>query len=1129
MTDKVLNGAIIGITGGDTDAILHGVAVGVNTSSVSNIAVNIGGLQGEQGEEGEQGEDGGSGSGEDNNIPDWDSETNYDGRDAVFYRARGTGQTYFDPLNLIGQIWVQASNFVAINTPPDIGKDWNHFGAPIAYREESEHFTGPVIAPTIPAINKIIGTPPDDDNPTTPRVGGRSARIGTKVVNSDTGVVYTVVFDSDDSEFTGWVATEGITNDPEDGLLLSADRRIRINQTKVPIIWNSNVDYLESDYTLYAFGTSELQTWQAERNNTNVEPGSSEDDWTLVSGQSVDDIAHGIQQALDSFITFSDSDVSWQTEANTDFDDDDFTSLTPIDFGTRHAGFTIIIDATATGVSFPRNEGITLLLLTDADKYFLVRYSSVREVGPFTGTNNDEPSFYRLDCYYLPESTGYLNSASALLNFNVESEIEAIDYTSTPTQFNNLRYITIHNDHSGEPLVHSSGNTFHLAKIDERAFSTDFFATIQNSQATDLDSDNFSDATNTKLNAIGGGGGTSDVQDSDIRAIIESDGSLATDSKSGTINSDFFDKITLYPDIPDSFHDEIIALHGDTATAVFTAANPTWVDELITTSSNDFMVQNKLYLVVTTGAVTAPAAGTEYHITDAGSLTNAADAKVILRFNFAASFSGVTQYRFDILKGKTEISESTDAVVSFGGTLPAILDTASYYYTFSSVVNHAGFLYRDDDDNLSIREVNTDDFVKNASISGTTLTLTQDDDTTIDITIPTSTPAYPETNGFAIQIDSAETTHASNFTGSWPIADAEEIFGEDNADLAYEGNSTVSNVLGGGVTNNTGTTQTIGRISLDFDITSLPSGGETIPSLIVFKNDSINTRYTTITPTINTLGKVSYTSTDIVEANEEYADGDKMGFVFFEADNAHRPFGYILERIRVSYGEDEFEIPTTISYIGSTLPTDFTDYPAGTLFQRTGSTGVGRYESTGSAWVFDSINQYPANLTSGKYVYQYTISGSDGSVAEKALVADTTTHTVTDGTLSSFTSRLNDHIVVTRNGTHSFIFLQKSNTTNTESESEWVSHLDGSTSYRRIAPTFSSLADMIFGGADESEYDNSHGDAVTEFTYRSEKYYDVILSADRTIDSVAYTSGTSIFGTTDLESSTNAGILDVDE
>ena len=70
-----------------------------------------------------------------NNIPDWESDADYDGRDAVFYRARGNGQTYEDPLNLIGQIWVQANNSVAINTPPDIGKDWNHFGAPIAYRD----------------------------------------------------------------------------------------------------------------------------------------------------------------------------------------------------------------------------------------------------------------------------------------------------------------------------------------------------------------------------------------------------------------------------------------------------------------------------------------------------------------------------------------------------------------------------------------------------------------------------------------------------------------------------------------------------------------------------------------------------------------------------------------------------------------------------------------------------------------------------------------------------------------------------------------------------------------------------------------------------------------------------------
>ena len=432
-------------------------------------------------------------------------------------------------------------------------------------------------------------------------------------------MTYRSVPDSDDNPV--WVATGGLTNNPDDALLINADREIAIDHQKVLVRWNPRVTYVENDF-VWVSAISGSNTIQAEyRANVNNAPN--------------------LDRNPESDVRDSDSDLYW---------------------------------IQVQGEDLPEN---------------------------LQQWNN------RLDDWSSSEYNGFSIYAGDSDNSRETYILPRDGNTRLDSEGTNLR------DLVKDITISSDILTF--KRVD-------------------------GDTSDITLPTTTAGSG---LTDSAVRAIIESDGSLANESDNGTMSSADKQKLDLYPDVPDNFHDEVAAVHGDKAVATFDNNNVArWVDDLVTTSSNDFIYGNKLYLVSnTTPDSDVPAVGTTYYIIDSDDpdLSNAADAKVIIRFERTGSFISGRQFTFSILKGKSYITTLTDTVVNFSN-IPTILADETNYYTLTSVINHSGYLHRDDSDNLSIIDIDFDDLPSVEDIPASTAdqVLTSVGDGTASWVTPTS-------------------------------------------------------------------------------------------------------------------------------------------------------------------------------------------------------------------------------------------------------------------------------------------------------------------------------------------------------------------------------------------------------
>ena len=509
----------------------------VNTNSVVVIednAIDVSlGRTGPQGPKGEKGDDGtATGS---QNIPDWDSSTVYDAGASVFYRFESPNVNV--PFNLGDRIWIAITGGLSAGTRPNLGTDWVTRGD-IEYGDDAD--TSGVFGPDVPAIADIIGTAPTDDNPLSPRTGGTAAHQETTVVNRDTGVGYRSITDPNDSSSTVWIADHGLIIDNNDGLLIDADRAISVDHQRIITKWRDNIDYVTDDIvwlTTTINSETHLAIYIADDDNTDKDPsvGANSAFWSnrpptpeeliefekrlhgvtvdTVDGQLIQDndsnplfigtasdgsdairlntlldiateseliaINRDLSTAINNTLHFQNADDTYETELVTAYDKDDILNVVE-----RSDGFDVYINAD-TATDEPTRRGTTELMfspdttLTTSSVVFTGRYTGVLTLG--------SPNRY---IYHIELNQSDAYSVDGVeVSVNQTDEISAIDYSSTPSLFNNIRRLHHHSDLQHQVLTYVSENVITSELIDGDNITTAYKGEIENSD------DNFQSAS----------------------------------------------------------------------------------------------------------------------------------------------------------------------------------------------------------------------------------------------------------------------------------------------------------------------------------------------------------------------------------------------------------------------------------------------------------------------------------------------------------------------------------------------------------------------------------------------------------------------------------------------------------
>ena len=206
-----------------------------------------------------------AGTGESNNIPHWSSTTTYVAEDVVFLAESNQEDADDDTGN---RIWVVADGRTpTAGTVPTIGLDWITEGA-VGYSDTD--------------IATYIGTAPTDNLPSTPRTGGTTVHVGSRVKNA-AGIVWGY-------SSQGWVSLSGLTISETDSILIDANRAIAVDHSKVIALWNDNISYADGDFVWTTANLTNTQgttvpglTIHRSNEDTNDDdPDGSNVDWEVI-------------------------------------------------------------------------------------------------------------------------------------------------------------------------------------------------------------------------------------------------------------------------------------------------------------------------------------------------------------------------------------------------------------------------------------------------------------------------------------------------------------------------------------------------------------------------------------------------------------------------------------------------------------------------------------------------------------------------------------------------------------------------------------------------------------------------------------------------------------------------------